>query len=188
MFTEILTNPTIIGSIIGAIVGAIASATFALIISRYKFNKRKNGANALIKSEINHILDVLEKFKEKYLKEEIKIEKNKRYPEVFNFYNMMPNFPIWTNQNWINLINFIPSIFKEEEINKITNFYAKCEEITDAAKTLADKEPYNKISIGGQPTGKIPMPSKDINNDRNMFRKDLNELIEMGNEVKEIFE
>ena len=54
MFTEILTNPTIIGSIIGAIVGAIASATFALIISWYKFNKRKNGANALIKSEINH--------------------------------------------------------------------------------------------------------------------------------------
>lgn len=188
MFTEILTNPTIIGSIIGAIVGAIASATFALIISWYKFNKRKNGANALIKSEINHILNSLEEFRDKYLKEEIKIEKNKRYPEVFNFYNMMPNFPIWTNQNWINLINFIPSIFKEEEINKINNFYAKCDEVSDAAKTLADKEPSNKLIIEGQPTRKIPMPLNDINNHRNMFRKDLNELIEMGNEVKEIFE
>lgn len=34
----------------------------------------------------------------------------------------------------------------------------------------------------------IPMPLNDINSHRNMFRKDLNELIEMGNEVKEIFE
>lgn len=32
------------------------------------------------------------------------------------------------------------------------------------------------------------MPLNDINSHRNMFRKDLNELIEMGKEVKEIFE
>ena len=90
--------------------------------------------------------------------------------------------------NWINLINFIPSIFKEEEINKINNFYAKCDEVSDAAKALSEKTPYNTIYLDGKPMHEIPMPLNDINSHRNMFRKDLNELIEMGNEVKEIFE
>ncbi len=101
---------------------------------------------------------------------------------------MVAIFPIWNNQNWISLINFIPSILKEGEINKINNFYSKCDEVTDAANALADKEPFNELCIEGQPTRKIPMPLNDINSHRNMFRKDLNELIEMGKEVKEIFE
>lgn len=188
MCIEILYNPTVIGAIMGAIVGAIASAVFAIVTSWYKFNKRKKGAKALIKSEINYTLDAFEKFKDKYLKDEIKIEKNKQYPDLFNFYGMVAIFPIWNNQNWISLINFIPSILKEGEINKINNFYFKCDEVTDAANALADKEPFNELCIEGQPTRKIPMPLNDINSHRNMFRKDLNELIEMGKEVKEIFE
>ena len=188
MCIEILYNPTVIGAIMGAIVGAIASAVFAIVTSWYKFNKRKKGAKALIKSEINYTLDAFEKFKDKYLKDEIKIEKNKQYPDLFNFYGMVANFPIWNNQNWISLINFIPSILKEGEINKINNFYSKCDEVTDAANALADKEPFNELCIEGQPTRKIPMPLNDINSHRNMFRKDLKELIEMGKEVKEIFE
>ncbi|SDA57006.1 hypothetical protein [Methanobrevibacter millerae] len=189
MCIDLLNNPTVIGAIIGAIVGAIASAAFAIATSLYKFNKRKKGAKSLIKSETNHIIDALEKFKDKYLKNEIKLDDvDKSINELFNFYNMMHNFPIWTDRNWINLINFIPSIFNEEEINKINQFYAKCEEMSDAANALADKEPFNELSIEGQPTRKIPMPLKDINSHRNMFRKDLNELIKMGNEVKLIFD
>ena len=59
MCIELLTNPTVIGAIIGAIVGAIASATFALVTSQYKFNKRKKGAKALIKSELDYIINSL---------------------------------------------------------------------------------------------------------------------------------
>ncbi len=62
MCIEILYNPTVIGAIMGAIVGAIASAVFAIVTSWYKFNKRKKGAKALIKSEINYTLDAFEKF------------------------------------------------------------------------------------------------------------------------------
>ena len=108
--------------------------------------------------------------------------------DLFNFYNMMPNFPIWTNRNWINLITFIPSIFDEDEIDKINQFYAKCEEVTDNANALSDKEPFNELCIEGQPTRKLPMSLKVINSHRNMFRKDLNELIELGEEAKQIFE
>ena len=77
MCIELLSNPTVIGAIIGAIVGAIASATFAIVTSWYKFNKRKKGAKALIKSELNYIIDSLEEFREKYVKEEIIIGNNK---------------------------------------------------------------------------------------------------------------
>ncbi len=40
---------------------------------------------------------------------------------------MMSVFPIWTNRNWINLIEYILNIFNKNEINKINNFYVKCE-------------------------------------------------------------
>ena len=189
MYIDLFTNPTVIGAVLGAIVGAIASATFALVTSEYKFNKRKKGAKALIKSELNYIINSLEEFRDKYLKDEIIIEDDKQMNhEVFNFYNMMPNFPIWNNKNWINLITFIPSIFDEDEINKINKFYAKCEEVTDNAKALSDKEPFNELCIEGQLPRKIPMPLNDINSHRNMFRKDLNELIEIGEEARKIFE
>lgn len=138
MCIEIFNNPAVIGAIIGAIVGAIASAAFAIVTSWYKFNKRKKGAKALIKSELDFIINVLKEFRDKYLKEEIIMGDDKKMNhEVFNFYNMMPNFPIWSNKNWINLITFIPSIFDEKEINKINQFYAKCEELTDNANALS---------------------------------------------------
>ena len=187
MTIEILYNPAVIGAIIGAIVGAITSAILALIISQFKFNKRKNGAKALIKSEINYIVNDLDKFRGKYLKEEIK-DVDKNISLLFNFYNALSNFPIWTNRNWINLISFIPSIFKGAEIDKINQFYAKCDELTNVVNALADKEPPN---LGAYMNGEIEakeLPSfKTINDDRTIFRNDLNELIKLGEEIKLIF-
>lgn len=187
MCIDLLTNPTVIGAIIGAILGAIASATFAIITSWYKFRKRKKGAKALIQSEINYIVNALEKFHDKYLKDEIILDENIMNQELFNFYNIMSNFPIWTDRNWINLITFIPSIFKPKEIDKINHFYAKCEETTDNAKALSEKTPYDQKFIDGKLESEIPTDLNIINSHRNMFRKDLNDLIKLGNEVKEIF-
>lgn len=182
MFIEILSNLTVVGAIIGAIVGAVASASFAIITSQYKFNKQKKGALSLIKSEAIYIVDALEEFRDKYLKE----EKNENQ-ELNNFYNIMHNFPIWTNKNWINLISFIPSILKEEEINKINQFYLKCEKVTDNAKALASTEPFYEMYNGSKLEKIIPKDPDEINIHRNMFKKDLNELIELGNETKKIF-
>lgn len=183
MCIDLLINP----AVIGAIIGAIASATFALIASWYKFNKRKNGAKALIKSEITHIINTLKEFRDKYVKEEI-TDVDKNISHLVSFYNTMPNFPIWTNRNWINLISFIPSIFEETEIDKINQFYAKCDELTNVVNELADKKPPN---LGGYINGEIEakelLSFKTINNDRTRFRNDLNELIKLGEEIKLIF-
>ena len=89
MCIEIINSPAVIGAIIGAIVGAVASTTFAIVTSWYKFNKRKKGAKALIKSELDYIINALKKFREIYVKEEIIIDDNKMNHEVFNFYNIM---------------------------------------------------------------------------------------------------
>lgn len=187
MCINLLTNPSVIGAIIGAFVGAITSATFGIVISQYKFNKRKNGAKTLICSEINYMINALEEFRDTYVKEEItKVDDN--LVELINFYNIMSNFPIWTNRNWINLISFIPSIFEEEEIDKINQFYTKCEELTDVANALADEKPPN---IGGYLRGEIDADKltsfKTVNNHRNMFRNDLNELIKLGENIEKIF-
>lgn len=187
MCIEIINSPAVIGTIIGAIVGAVASTTFAIITSWYKFNKRKKGAKALIKSELDYIINALKKFREIYVKEEIIIDDNKMNHEVFNFYNIMSNFPVFSNRNWINLITFIPSIFDENEINNINQFYTKYEEITDNAKDLSDKKPYYELKTNGHPPKKVPISLNEINSDRNMFRKDLNELINFGDEIKQIF-
>ena len=189
MCIDLLTNPTVVGAIIGAIVGAIASAIFGIVISRYKFDKRKKGAKALIKSEINYIIDALEEFKEKYLEEEIK-DLDNNMQDLINFYYIMSNFPILTNRNWINLISFIPSIFKEGEIDKINQFYVECEKLTDFAKSLEDEEPIDILTYFNndeKSETKTLTPLKTINSHRNMFRNDINELIEFGGEIKQIF-
>lgn len=199
MSIEILYNPAVLGAIIGALVGALASAIYALIISEYKFNKQKKGVKALLKSEINNIITNLKEFDEKYLKAEINdIDVNREL--LMDFYYMMSNFPIWNKTNWINLLDFIPSIFKEEEINKINQFYTNCEEVTDVANSLAKKEPYNKVVIKNYQAWhnkesseryreefEVPKDLEYINADRNIFKQKLSELIEIGKEIEKIF-
>ena len=43
--------------------------------------------------------------------------------KLYNLYSIMSYYPKLNNTNWINLITFIPSIFDEEKINKINQFY-----------------------------------------------------------------
>lgn len=189
MFINLLNYSTIIGTIIGAFIGAFTSWVLATVTENKKFNKRKKGAYALIRSEINNIVGNLKEFRDKTVKEEIKSEEeSEKTKELYKFYSMMSNFPIWTNRNWINLIAFIPSIFEEWEINKINQFYAKCDELNNVAKTLSNKE---LVTIGDYFSDKVEAneltPLKTINNHRSKFRNDLNELIKLGEEIKQIF-
>lgn len=185
MCIDLLTNPTVIGAIIGAIVGATTSTIFAMTISRYKFNKRKNGAKALIKSEINYMINTFEKFKDENIRDKIILDnESERNNEVFYFYDTISDFPRWNNRNWINLFAYIPIIFSTEEINKINQFYAKCEEVTDNAKSLSKKNNFITWSSPGEEPNYAPLPQETINEDRNKFLDDLNQLIEFANEVK----
>lgn len=185
MCIDLLTNPTVIGAIIGAIVGAVTSTAFAMGISYYKFNKRKNGAKALIKSEINYMINTFEKFRDENIKDKITLDnESEMNNEVFYFYNTISDFPGWNNRNWINLFAYIPSIFGIKEIDKINQFYAECEEITYNAKFLSKKSNFITWTSPGEEPTYASIPQETINEDRNNFRDDLNHLIEFGKEVK----
>ena len=188
---ELFSNPTVIGAIIGALVGAIASATFAIITDWKKFTKQKNGAKSLIQSEISYSVELLEQFRDEYLLDEIVIEdKKKKYKELHDFYDDMADFPILTNRNWLKLISFIPSIFNPEDITKINTYYANCDKIMNVANDLSKKSKYATWTFYGEEPKCVPkvlVNPKIINDDRNMFRNELNELIKNGEEVKQIF-
>ena len=192
MCVEIFNNPAVIGAIIGAIVGAIASAVFAIITEWKKFSKQKKGAEALIQSEISYSVELLEQFRNDYLMDEIVIEdKNIKYKELNDFYDVMGEFPLLTNRNWLNLISFIPSIFNQEDITKINTFYADCDKIMTVANDFSKKSKYATWEVYGEEPMRLPkvlVHPKIINDDRNMFRKELNVLIKKGKEIKQIFE
>ena len=184
---ELFSNPTIIGAIIGALVGAIASATFAIIYEHVRFNKKKKGAYALIQSEINYMNDSLKDFWNKYLKE--RNNEGENTIQLIKFYSNLSNFPIWTNINWISQITFIPSIFEDEEINKINQFYTKYKELSNVAKSLVNEEPPNMEGYikGEIETNELESSFRTAKKHWNNFRKDSIELIHLGEDIKKIF-
>ena len=103
----------------------------------------------------------------------------------------MNEFPILTNRNWLKLISFIPNIFSQEDITIINAFYANCDKIMNVANDFSKKTKYATWEVYGEEPMRIPkvlVQPKSINDDRNMFRKELNELIKHGENVKQIFE
>lgn len=182
MILEILNNPVIIAGIIGA----FASAIFGIITEGYKFRKQKRGAHALIKSEMFNSIKLLTDFKEKYLKDELIIDESENDFKITNFYNNMNNFPTLTNRNWVKLISFIPSMFKPDEINKINLFYTKCEGLSEDAIILSEK--FNTRTSNSKYCEIHIYPNLEIiNAHRNMFRNELEEVIQLGDQVKQIF-
>ena len=187
MCIDLLTNPTVIGAIIGAIVGAIASATFAIISEKYKFNKQKNGVYALIQSEIDLITTSLYNYKENSLKDEIEFneeDKDENIPHhLYDFYDDLENFPKIKEKNWINLISFIPNIFDKSEINSIVKFYTDYDVLLENAKLLSKKLTFYKVEFKGKPEFYMPEDAYTINNDRTIFRIQLNDVITEGNNI-----
>ena len=187
MCIDLLTNPTVIGAIIGAIVGAIASATFAIISEKYKFNKQKNGVYALIQSEIDLITTSLYNYKENSLKDEIEFNEEDKDEDIphhlYDFYNDLENFPKIKEKNWINLISFIPNIFDKSEINSIVKFYTDYDVLLENAKLLSKKLTFYKVEFKGKPEFYMPEDAYTINNDRTIFRIQLNDVITEGNNI-----
>ena len=187
MCIDLLTNPTVIGAIIGAIVGAITSATFAIISEKYKFNKQKNGAYALIQSEIDLITTSLYNYKENFLKDEIEFneeDEDENIPHhLYDFYNDLENFPKIKEKNWINLISFIPNIFDKSEINSIVKFYTDYDVLLENAKLLSKKLTFYKVEFKGEHEFYMPEDAYTINNDRTRFRIQLNDVITEGNNI-----
>lgn len=97
--------------------------------------------------------------------------------KVYNFYSIMSYYPKLNNTNWINLITFIPSIFDEEKINKINQFYIKYEELSDTAKVF-----HGNLLIFDA-THIANLPFKNIEMHRKCFKNNLDELIILGNKI-----
>lgn len=154
-------------------------------LEKYKAQK---GVLTLIKSEIYENLNSIILFKEKYLKYEFSIyEIDENSKEIINFYNQMIHFPNLNNYYWKNSINFTTLIFKHEDIEKIDIFYNKCNELSRNAEFLFESSEPEDLKFGKYKIPYNPNPNI-INNHRNEFRAEINEVIKMGDEIKKIFE
>ena len=62
-----LVNPGVISAIIGALIGSISAWTLSYFTEERKFNRKKKGAYALLKSEIEINVSNLKRYKKNYL-------------------------------------------------------------------------------------------------------------------------
>lgn len=110
-------NPAIIPAIIGALIGSIAAWTLSYFTEEKKFNRKKKGAYALLKSEIEINVSNLNRYKKNYLMKNTKeLYNNGNLNDINEFYCYLSKFPVLNHNNWDNLINFIPYIFDEDQI------------------------------------------------------------------------
>ena len=184
MCIELLTIPTVIGTISGALIGAFSSWVLATKTEQYKFNKQKEGAYALIISEIDMITTSLINYRENFLKNEIKpTEDENIINHLFDFNNDLENFPKIKEKNWTNLISFIPSIFNKSEIKHIVKFYTEYSVLLEDAKSLSKKLTMYEVKLNGKHDFYMPEDANTINNDRTNFRNQLNKTITDGNDI-----
>lgn len=135
-----LANPGVISAIIGALIGSISAWTLSYFTEERKFNRKKKGAYALLKSEIEIIVSNLKRYKKNYLIKNTKeLYNNGNLNDINEFYYYLSKFPVLNHNNWDNLINFIPYIFDENQIKQIIQFNVKLEQLNKQSKKLAER-------------------------------------------------
>lgn len=102
-----LVNPGVISAIIGALIGSISAWTLSYFTEERKFNRKKKGAYALLKSEIEINVSNLKRYKKNYLIKNTKeLYNNGNLNDINEFYYYLSKFPVLNHNNWDNLINF----------------------------------------------------------------------------------
>lgn len=135
-----LVNPGVISAIIGALIGSISAWTLSYFTEERKFNRKKKGAYALLKSEIEINVSNLKRYKKNYLIKNTKeLYNNGNLNDINEFYYYLSKFPVLNHNNWDNLINFIPYIFDENQIKQIIQFNVKLEQLNKQSKKLAER-------------------------------------------------
>lgn len=132
-------NPTIMAAIIGALIGSISAWCLSYFTQEHRFNKKKNGAYLLLKSEIEINLSNLKSYKEMYL-----IKTSQELYEIGNlndinaFYYYLREFPILNHNSWDKLMDVIPYVFEDSQISQIIQFNVKLDDLSKRAITLCE--------------------------------------------------
>ena len=189
MCFEMFNNPMVFATIIAAILGAFIAWVLALFTENYRFNKKKRGAYALLKSEIFLYIDSLKDYEENYLRNDINNANDEKYKkELENFYKNLKFFPKYENEKWDKLTSFIPSIMNQNQIIQISKFYQKYDKIYMVSINLSNKIAKPKIYLEyPDETKKVMGYEKvkynEINNERIYFKNEVRQLIEDGESI-----
>lgn len=194
MVLEILNNPMVFATIMAAFLGALIAWILAFVTEHYRFNKKKEGAYALLKSEIFLYVESLKDYEEYFLKNEINDANDKKYhDELENFYINLKSFPKYENKKWDQLTTFIPSIMNQPQIIQISKFYQKYDKINRTSISLSNKiakpKIYAEIYDGSKRFMGYDKVNYDvINNERTYFKKELIGLIKEGESILSILD
>ena len=189
MSLEIFNNPMVFATILGAFIAWV----LAFVTEHYRFNKKKKGSYALLKSEIFLYVKSLKDYEEEYLKNEIYDTNDKKYhAELENFYANLKSFPKYENKKWDQLTTFIPSILNQDQIIKISEFYQKYDRINRTSISLSNKIAKPKRYIEEydgtkRPFGYFKANYDEINNERSYFKNEVIGLIKEGETILSFF-
>lgn len=142
-------DATVIAAIIGALIGSISTWCLSYFTQERKFNKKKNGAYALIKSEIEINVYNLKDYKKRYLTKTSKeLFDIGNLNDISEFYYYLKEFPILSHNNWDKLIDFIPYVFDENQINNIIQFNTNLDFLIKQSKRLYENGMPNRKYSG----------------------------------------
>lgn len=186
MCLEIFNNPMIFATILGTFIAWV----LAFVTEHYRFNKKKKGAYALLKSEIFLYVESLKDYSENYLKNNINDPSDEKYhDELEKFYMNLKFFPKYENKKWDKLTTFIPSILNQEQIIQISKFYQKYDKICTTSISLSNKiakpKRYIEDYYNGtkRPFGYFPANYYEINNERTYIKNEIMGLIKEGESI-----
>ena len=145
MFLKFFSNPIILATISAAVIGSFTAWILSTVTERYKFNKRKMGAYALLKSDIFLYIKSLKEYEENYLKnDKNNVNDEKYHEELKNFYINLKFFPKYKNEKWDELTTFIPSILNPDQIIQISKFNLNYKKLNSTSINLSKKKLQNR--------------------------------------------
>lgn len=131
-------NPTIIAAIIGAILGSFLTWCLAYFTEKRRFNKRKNGAKTILKSEIRMNINNLKNYEKNHLKKTSQdLSDIGNLNDIYAFYRSLDKFPVLSHDNWDKLIDFIPYVFEDNDIKQILEFNARIDQLNISSEILS---------------------------------------------------
>ena len=126
-------------TVISGLIGAFSAWALTYFTEKSKIKKRKKSISIIIKSEIKLNLFNIMDFKKLYLNVTVEeLYDGGTLDDISNFYYYLTKFPIINHENWDRLINFIPDVYGDIQIQKIVEFNNKLDNLFNESKMLSE--------------------------------------------------
>ena len=123
------------------ILGVILAAIINKYYNKQDFEKKKYGAELLIKSEIRTNVEYLKKYYIDFLNTDFEsLKECGSLQDLDDFYYNLKFFPIISHKYWDKLIGYAPEIFKPTEIESIIKFFIELDKLNQHVEIVHDKE------------------------------------------------